>query len=523
MRKKFNTTGICYPERHYMMNNAKKLEQVMDMIAFGEYFTINRPRQFGKTTTMHFIIELLEQSDAFFPISLNFQGIDSKWLQSDQTIAQMFVEELFNFFEFPYPNIASFVQEQKELITDMGKLSKFITRLTRHFDKKLVLLIDEVDASSNYDPFLSLLGMFRTKYLNRTKPQHYTFHSIVLVGVHDIKSLKYKLRNPDDVHTNSPWNIAADFKVDMSFNPKEIAPMLVQYSQAENVTMDIVAIAKRLHYHTSGYPFLVSRLCKIVAEEILPTREDKSHWTLEDVEQAVQILLYENNTNFDSLIKNLENHKDLYKLTFRILIDGDKVAFNQYNPTIYKGILYGVFKRNGQVLIHNRIYEQLIYNYLASNVETKSNNASDYNFESQFHLPNNRLDVGKILEKFQEFMKMEYSDKDQAFLEREWRLVFLAFIRPIVNGQGYTFKETQTSQEKRLDVVITFFQHQYVVELKRWYGPKAHKEGIVQLCDYLTCQGLDKGFLVIFEYRTQKTWRQEIIQQNGKEIFGVWV
>ena len=59
--------------------------------------------------------------------------------------------------------------------------------------------------------------MLRAKYLARVKPQHATFHSIVLAGVHDIKSLKHKIRDTDDSQYNSPWNIAADFEVDMNF------------------------------------------------------------------------------------------------------------------------------------------------------------------------------------------------------------------------------------------------------------------------------------------------------------------
>ncbi|MGB0930549.1 MAG: GxxExxY protein, partial [Chitinophagales bacterium] len=208
---------------------------------------------------------------------------------------------------------------------------------------------------------------------------------------------------------------------------------------------------------------------------------------------------------------------------FRILIEGDKVAFNPDNSVIKMGMLYGVFKRNGKVKIHNRIYEQRIYNYMASNIEVGLRKASSYNFENQFLLPDNKLDVEKILLKFQEFMKMEYSEQDQPFLEREWRLIFLAFIRPIVNGSGYTFKEPQISQEKRLDVVITFFQHQYLVELKRWEGLKYHKEGVVQLTDYLDRQKLKAGFLVIFEYRTKKTWRKQRVLENGKDIFAVWI
>ena len=95
----------------------------------------------------------------------------------------MFVNQLFDFFEFPYPKMANFIAEQKPSIENLDTLSKFITRLVHQFDQKLVLLIDEVDASSNYDAFLSFLGMLRTKYLDRENPRHFTFHSIVLIGV----------------------------------------------------------------------------------------------------------------------------------------------------------------------------------------------------------------------------------------------------------------------------------------------------------------------------------------------------
>lgn len=49
-----------------------------------------------------------------------------------------------------------------------------------------------------------------------------TFKSVILAGVYDIKNLKHKLRNDDEHKYNSPWNIAADFNVDMSFSQKDI-------------------------------------------------------------------------------------------------------------------------------------------------------------------------------------------------------------------------------------------------------------------------------------------------------------
>ncbi|MFM9947025.1 MAG: AAA-like domain-containing protein [Saprospiraceae bacterium] len=522
MKKTFNITGVCYPQLHYMMDNSQKLDRVMALVEQGAYFTINRPRQYGKTTTLYFLAERLKQSTSYLPIALNFQGIDDKWHESDEAFAQIFIRQLINALKPQSPDLAAFLKEKSAAIEDMDSLSELITALIHKVERSVVLLVDEVDASSNYFPFLKFLGMLRTKFLARMQPQHATFFSVVLAGVHDIKSLKYKLRDSEAAQYNSPWNIAADFEVEMSFNPAEIAPMLADYCAAERVTMEIPAIAERLWYHTSGHPFLVSKLCKNIAEKILPQRTIQDCWTLDDVEEATRLLLRENNTNFDGLIKNLENHQDLYDLVFRIVIDGAAIAFNQYNATIHQGVLYGIFKRNGNVRIHNRIYEQLIYDFMTSNLEVKMKTDA-YNFENQFVLPGNQLDVQKILLKFQQFLNEQYSVKDQDFLERHWRLVFLAFVKPIINGKGYDFKEVQISQERRLDVVITYLQHKYIVELKRWYGEAAHQEGLTQLADYLDRQYQTKGYLVIFDDRKEKAQTQQTIEHQGKEIFAIWV
>ncbi len=52
MPKRFNDTGLCIPKRHYMVDTSQKIEEIMRLIEDGQYFTINRPRQFGKTTTV---------------------------------------------------------------------------------------------------------------------------------------------------------------------------------------------------------------------------------------------------------------------------------------------------------------------------------------------------------------------------------------------------------------------------------------------------------------------------------------
>ncbi len=257
--------------------------------------------------------------------------------------------------------------------------------------------------------------------------------------------------------------------------------------------------------------------------------ENELRWEKEYLELAVKELLNESNTNFDSLIKNIENNKDLQELVRKIILDGYKISYNQDNPIITKGIIYGIFKNsNGKVKIHNRIYEQRIYNYMVSLIETKMN-LGFYNEKGKYLNKDGTLNIKKILVSFQEFMKHEYSQKREAFLEEDGRLVFLAFLSPIINGSGFAFKEVRGGEEKRFDIVITYNKKMYILELKIWRGGEEyHKKGLIQLAEYLNQYGLDKGYLLIFDLRKSTNLIGEVeenyigIENNNKKIIQVY-
>ena len=120
-------------------------------------------------------------------------------------------------------------------------------------------------------------------------------------------------------------------------------------------------------------------------------------------------------------------------------------------------------------------------------------------------------------------MKEHYSHKDRKFLEREGRLLFLSYLRPIINGRGFDFKEPVVADERRMDIVITYRDRRYVIELKRWYGDKYHQRGLQQLSDYLDIYGLKDGCLLIYDFNKSKSYKEEQIQFQDKEIFTVWV
>lgn len=517
--KEFNVTGICLPDQHYIADVSGKYKAILQLIERGKYFTMNRPRQFGKTTALFQLETKLRTMADYVVFRISFEGVGDDVFRTEADFAPMFLDLLMQKATLRnYRDVSAFLQQHQETTTSLKALSSVITQLATVAKAKMVLFIDEIDKSSNNQLFVSFLGMLRDKYLARVDAP--TFHAVVLAGVHDVRSLKLKLRPDEERKYNSPWNIAADFKVKMELQPAEIVPMLQEYASDRSVAVAVEAVAERLFYYTSGYPFLVSKLCKIFDEELLPDKTEQT-WAEHDVDTAAQQLIRESNTNFDDLSKNLDNNEELYQLTQAIALNSEEYAFDANDPVANLGILYGIFADRAGLAIHNRIYQEVITNKMSFRTQ-RENSALLTRYNTAFSMPGNQLDIKKVLSKFQELMKAEYNPKDRDFLERQGRLVFLAFLKPILNGHGNAVKEPQISEEKRLDVLINYHQHQYVIELKRWYGEAAHQKGLDQLAAYLDSLSLDEGALLIFDHSGTKQWKQEEIEHRGKRIFAVW-
>ena len=76
MARCFNVTGSCNPKLHYMVDIQSKLEEIKKLVDAGAYFTINRARQYGKTTTLKALAEYLKND--YVVISLDFQRIGNE-------------------------------------------------------------------------------------------------------------------------------------------------------------------------------------------------------------------------------------------------------------------------------------------------------------------------------------------------------------------------------------------------------------------------------------------------------------
>ena len=229
----FNTAGTCRPNQHYMVDISERLEIIRKMVAKGDYFCINRGRQYGKTTTLEALKSVLEQ-EGYTVFSLSFENIGQNLFSTDEKFCAAVLWLMKDAVE--NESVAGLSERSRSLLlnsiddeirpVETVIFSRILSKVCKFNERPVVLTIDEVDKASNNSSLVTFLGILRNQFLVRKESS--TFQSVILAGVYDIKNLKLKIR-PDEQHQyTSPWNIAVPFEVDMSLSAECIAGMLAE-------------------------------------------------------------------------------------------------------------------------------------------------------------------------------------------------------------------------------------------------------------------------------------------------------
>ncbi|MCU0287945.1 MAG: endonuclease NucS, partial [Acidobacteria bacterium] len=146
--------------------------------------------------------------------------------------------------------------------------------------------------------------------------------------------------------------------------------------------------------------------------------------------------------------------------------------------------------------------------------------------ETPFFLDqNNRLDMKKIMQAFQEF----YRENAESWIDRfEYKesahhLLMMAFLQRIVNSGGEITREMAVGNG-RVDLLVKFKGQRTAVELKIKRGDQAIEKAKQQLSKYLEKLGLTEGYLVIFDPGSG-TWEEKLYYRetvfNDKKIIMV--
>ena len=513
----FNTAGVCRPNEHYMVDISDRLEIIRKMVAKGDYFCINRGRQYGKTTTLKAISN--QFTDEYCVFQISFEGLSDSNFTEDEKLYYTFVYLLAETFEWaPLEGLDSevsewirnFLESHNEKCTDK-ELTKFISNICHSNKKPIVLLVDEVDQAGNHTSFLKFLGILRGMYLNRDVAP--TFQSVILSGVYDVRNLKLKIRSEQQHQYNSPWNIAAPFDVDMSLPAEGIAEMLAEYKSDHRLTFDENAVAQLIRDYTSGYPYLVSRICQILDAE-------QQEWNKDSILKVVNKILNEGSTLFDDIAKKLDEFPELERMIKGVLFEGIRYPFNYYDKATNLALMFNFVKQqDGAFAVSCRMFEIWFYNYFIS--EEKQSPAFQQGIadKNQF-IKDGAIDMVHLLGRFVAHMNQTYTmNHENEFIESDARKVFLTYLRPIINGIGSYHIEEQTRDHDRMDVVIDYLGKQYVVELKIWRGNAYNERGEEQLSRYLEYFDLQTGYLMSFCFnKNKKSGLLPPIKINGRTL-----
>ena len=525
--KEFNTTGVCIPAKHYMVDISGHVEEIRKLVNAGKYFTMNRARQYGKTTTLNVLRGAL--MDNYFVVSISFQRLGNDDFKNEHVFSSSFVllvEQALSRLDNVPDSVFKVLEKIQESVSkeDYRFLKLFIDLQTmiQKAPKPFVLIIDEVDSATNNQVFLDFLAQLREGYISRDTDGIPAFHSVILAGVTDVKHLRSKIRDDNQHKVNSPWNIAADFNVDMSLSSEGILGMLDEYESDHNTGMDTELIAMKIREYTSGYPFLVSRICELIDKEVSQLFGSLAKaWSLSGIEEAVKRILSEQNTLFQSLTGKLTNYPDIEIPLRKILMEGLNVTYNPDQEEIAQLQMYGFIRNdNGMISISNRIFEMRLYNLFLSKEELKDNVFfREGSLAKNIFVSEGKLNMRLILEHFRETYTQVFGPLQDKFSEKDGRELFLLYLKPIINGTGNYYIEAQTRNQTRTDIVVDYLGQQYIVELKIWRGPRYNAEGEEQLKEYLEHFNLEVGYMLSFNFNKNKKTGMKQVKVGSKIIF----
>lgn len=526
--KEFNTTAICVPSKHYMVDISETVNEISQYVNDGKYLTINRGRQYGKTTTLTALARYLQNK--YLVISLDFQDIEAGNFVNGGEFSKALSRIILDLADFENLVLPISIKQSFEELalrpSDEVKMDELFRIFRRWFNeekKPIVLIIDEVDSATNNQVFLDFLAQLRSLYIKKEKnPDIKTFQSVILAGVTDVRYLKSKIRDDAQHKVNSPWNIAADFDMDMSLSEQGIKKMLDEYEADHCTGMDTGAIAKEIREYTNGYPFLVSRICQLLDKNVGQSLgSNAAAWTSRGIDEAVKLLLSEDNTLFKSLIGKLQNYSDLKASLRSILMEGARLTYNVQNEAIAQLEMYGFIRNDHNVVrVSNRIFETLLYNMFLSDEEISDNVFSrEGQLERNHFVTDGKLNMRLIMDRFIVTYTQIMGPLQDKFKEKDGRELFLLYIKPIINGTGNYYIEAQTRDQTRTDIIIDYLGQQYIIELKIWRGERYNADGEKQISEYLDYFGLQTGYMLSFNFNKNKEQGVKRVEVSDKVLF----
>ena len=511
--KKFNTTGPCFPDEHYMMPALDRLPGIRELVAGGNYFVIHAPRQTGKTTALKALVREINEKGDMFALYCTLESLQNR---SDPDNTNIAIRDLIadNAEMSPFYKA---VPGAPELRSDRGGVGlavrTVLQNVCRAVGKPVVVFFDEADCLVG-NALISFLRQLRDGYVNRKEipfPK-----SIALVGMLDVRDYKAQIR-PDGQSLGqvSPFNIIAEDILIPNFTESDIAVLYGQHTAetgqrfADGVVADVWGL-------TYGQPWLVNAIANDCVAKIHGNRYDEII-TVDDVETAKEAIIRRRDAHVDSLMERMREPR--VRRIVEPLISGDRSELT-YNDDDYRYVTdLGLLRVDrGALVPANPMYAEIIGRYL-------SRGEQDAMIRSVPETPwvkDDGLDMPGLMAAFQQFWRENSgADRDiMGYRESVPHLVLMAFLQRVTNGGGHINREMAVGTG-RLDLCVEFRGARYAIEVKtsaNFQGEKSY----AQCAKYLDSLGLSEGWMPIFEKSKEKTWDEKLftrdVELDGKTL-----
>lgn len=516
MQRAFNTAGPCKPDIHYMVPPLKRLPKLVDLIDQQGYFVIHAPRQTGKTTAMMALAQDLTANSTYTAIVLSMETGAAFSHNSEQ--AQKYIlrdwvltTKIVLPPELQPPKLADIQAEMGLLDVD---LKVMLQGWVLASPRPLVIFLDEIDSLED-ETLITVLRQLRSGYPHRP---HGFPHSLALIGVRDVRDYKVASGGRSRLSTASPFNIKIESLTLGNFTPTEISALYQQHTDATGQPF----LPKAIEYVfdlTQGQPWLVNAIARQLVEVLV--RDRSQPITVEAVAQAKELIIQRQETHLDSLVKQLR--EPTLQAVFEPMLSGDELG-NIPEDDVQLVIDLGLCRLDsGQSLqVANPIYKEIIPRILAY-VTT----ASLPSITPSWLTATGELNPIALLKSFLDFWRQhgEPLFKSAPYHEIAPHLVLMTFLHRVVNGGG-TLEREYAIGAGRMDLCLRYGTVTIAIELKVWrdHKPDPLKKGLIQIDRYLAGLGLNEGWLVIFDRRSnlspleERTTTETTVTANGRSI-----
>ena len=386
-------------------------------------------------------------------------------------------------------------------------LQGYLSALSAASDRPLVLLFDEADVLVG-PAMLSLLTQLRALYLARR--QQPAPSSVVLIGVRSIRDylLEDERMGARWVGSASPFNVTVENVTLAAFTEGEVAELCTQHTAETGQRFEPDAVAL-IHALSAGHPWLVNALADQATRRDVTDRSVLI--TAAHIESAKETIIQERRTHIDSLLDKLRDER--VRRVLDAMLAGVTVAGGVLDDDLAYPANLGLLRLEGGAWrIANPIYREVIPRALTFGTQGTLDQRTAWYVGAD-----GLLDVPKLMAAWQTFSREDGHLAADGFSYRESgpHLMLMAFLQRVVNGGGRIDREYALGKGA-LDLLITWKSQRIAIEMKVRNRPTAEARGLEQLGRYLGSLGLDEGWLVLFEPRSETPWSERLFTRTER-------